>query len=798
MNGIHYVGEWLWAAYLGKGALAVAIASALVGLTAGLRAYFIPEDRQARTILRGVLWVHFLAVVGIGVMLYVLILYHRFEFQYVWQHSSRALPLKYIISSLWEGQEGSFWLWTFWNSVLLLFLVRRRHAVTWGAAAAVFLGQVMFLSMLLGIEVAGFKIGSNPFLLLRETMNAPIFARPDYLSFIEDGTGLNPLLQSYWMVIHPPILFLGFATAGIPFALATAFLLKPQTPHWLPWMQRWSLLGGAFLGLGVLLGALWAYEALNFGGYWAWDPVENSSLVPWLVLVAGLHTLLIYQARGVHLRLTLFLLMLTHWLILYSTFLTRSGVLGNASVHSFTDMGLGGQLTFWLVFFAIIGSTLLLWRWKKLGGKPTEESLYSREFWMYVGTLVLVLSSFHIIAVTSLPVVNKIFGTNLAPPIDVVQHYNRVQLPFAIVILLLTGVGMFLQYRRTVPSLFRKRLGITVLMAVVMTAVAEPAWQPDVWIYRITAFAGWTAAIGNGWILGELIWKKRFRLMGGALAHVGLALMILGVLVSSAKKEVISRNTAGINFGDNFSAQSKMENVLIYRDSTAPVGPYRAHYSATLREPPQTRYRVDFQDTTGKEQFTLYPSARISKDMGLVASPDIKKWWDRDLYVHITAIPDTTDPAFQAHIKSSDTLLIAPFDTFSWRHYRVRSEGLFQPEGEDFSDSVITTRLILVLEDTLHRKDTTVLAPQWRLEGRQVITVPDQSRTTQAELLGILPDRQQLQIVLAELTPPSRPYIILKAIVFPFINLLWLGGFLMIGGFLFSAYGRKVPGGKKP
>ncbi len=797
MSDIQYIGEWLWAAYAGKGAVAAALALAVLGVAAGLRAYFYPDDRWARPILRAAVWGHFLSVAAIGAVLYVLILNHRFEFQYVWQHSSRALPLKYVISSLWEGQEGSFWLWTFWNSVLLLFLVRRNYAVTWGAAVVVFLGQVMFLSMLLGVKIGDITIGINPFLLLRETMAAPIFSRPDYVSLIQDGTGLNPLLQSYWMVIHPPVLFLGFASAGIPFALVAAMLMKKGVPHWLPWTQRWALVGGAFLGLGILLGALWAYEALNFGGYWAWDPVENSSLVPWLVLVAGIHMLLIYQARRAYLRLTLFFLMAVYWLLLYSTFLTRSGVLGNASVHSFTDMGLGGQLIFWLAFFVLLGTGLYVRRWKDLRGKDIQESLYSREFWMYIGALIVFLSSFHIIVVTSLPVINKVLGTHLAPPTDAIQHYNRVQLPFAVIILLLTAAGMFLEYRRTPSGVFLRRLGMTVLMGLLITITAEWAWQLNTWAYRLLSFAGWTAAIGNGWILWGYLRKKRFRLIGGALSHTGLAVMVLGVLVSSAKKEVISRNTAGVDFGDNFSVQSKLENVLIYRDSTALVGPYQVRFSGTRWEAPQTYYRVDFADTAGRESFTLYPSAQISKNMGLVASPDIQKWWDHDLYVHITAIPDTSDPAFHARILAADTLLMAPIDTFTWRHYQVRTEGLFQPEDESLSDTAIRTRLLMVLEDTL-RQNRLMLAPEWHLQGRLVMTVPDMDshQTVQAELLQILPEQQRLRVVLAALQPPSRPYIILKAIAFPFINLLWLGGVLMLLGFGAAAYGRKLPKGK--
>ncbi len=795
MSPIEYVGEWLWAAHWGKFFIAAALTSALLGAIAGIRALRRPDDPWAFPVLRATVWIHLVAVVGIGTILYILIYNHRFEFYYVWQHSSITLPIKYIISSMWEGQEGSFWLWMLWNSVLLTVLVRKSRPISWGAAGVVFVSQVMFASMLLGVEVFGVKIGSNPLALLREAMDAPIFSRPDYLQFITDGTGLNPLLQSYWMVIHPPMLFIGFAGAGIPFAIVMAHLLAPHQKHWLPLLHRWALWGAAFLGFGIILGAAWAYEALNFGGYWAWDPVENSSLVPWIILVAAIHLLLIYRARKAYLRLTLAFFLLAYWLILYSTFLTRSGVLGNASVHSFTDMGLGGQLTFWLAFFAVGSVAALARRWKQLATPAIPEHLYSREFWMYVGSLVLFLAAFHIIAVTSLPVLNKVLGTQLAPPTDPIDHYNRVQLPVAVVVLILSAVAMFLQYRQHQARGFWKRFGVTVAAALLITALTEWAWQLRAWPFRLLSWAGWTALLANGHLLWGYLRKRRWRLIGGALAHVGLALMILGVLVSSAKKNVISRNIEGIDFGDEFSMQTKLENVLIFEDSSTWVGPYRATYLGSHVDPPLTLYEVRFADSASGETFTLFPSAQISKDMGLVASPDIRKWWDRDLYVHITAIPDTGTAAFAPQIAIADTLKIPPTDTtLTWQGWHIRSRGIYTP-AEPTDAANIQVQLVTEWTDSTGTRSVT-LQPQWHLQDGQVRILPDRSEDLliHAELIEILPQEEKIRIVLARLQPPPRPYIILKAIVFPFINLLWLGTLLMTLGFVIAAVARKVPG----
>ena len=204
--------------------------------------------------------------------------------------------------------------------------------------------------MLLGVYIGTYKVGGNPFILLRDTLAGPIFQRANYLDFIKDGNGLNVLLQNYWMVIHPPTLFLGFASTIVPFSFTIASLWKRDYTGWVKAALPWTLFSTMILGIGILMGGAWAYEALSFGGFWAWDPVENASLVPWLTLVAGLHVLVAYRSSGYGLVAVYMLFITTFILILYSTFLTRSGILGNTSVHAFTDLGMSGHLLFFMLF----------------------------------------------------------------------------------------------------------------------------------------------------------------------------------------------------------------------------------------------------------------------------------------------------------------------------------------------------------------------------------------------------------------------------------------------------------------
>jgi cytochrome c-type biogenesis protein CcmF len=204
------------------------------------------------------------------------------------------------------------------------------------------------------------------------------------------------------------VLFLGFASMIIPFAYALSALWTREYTAWIKPVLPWALFAGMILGTGVMMGAAWAYESLTFGGYWAWDPVENGSLVPWLTLIAGIHTLLAYKHSGHALKSTFFFFFISFVLILYATFLTRSGILGETSVHSFTDLGMSGQLLVYMGVFTIPAFVLLIARRKEIPGVKKEESSYSREFWLFIGALVLLIAAIQISFTTSIPVWNKL------------------------------------------------------------------------------------------------------------------------------------------------------------------------------------------------------------------------------------------------------------------------------------------------------------------------------------------------------------------------------------------------------
>jgi cytochrome c-type biogenesis protein CcmF len=225
-----------------------------------------------------------------------------------------------MISCFWEGQEGSFLLWAFWQMMLGFFVLKL--PVQWKAPVMAVLccSQALIISMLLGVYFWDFKLGSTPFMLLRDVMaDAPVFQKSNYLDFVKDGKGLNPLLQNYWMVIHPPVLFLGFASTIIPFGFAIAGLWTKNYGEWVKPAFPWVLFSVGILGTGILMGGIWAYEALTFGGFWAWDPVENASLIPWIIMVACLHTMLVYNSTR-HALFTTFTLALSSFLLVLYAF----------------------------------------------------------------------------------------------------------------------------------------------------------------------------------------------------------------------------------------------------------------------------------------------------------------------------------------------------------------------------------------------------------------------------------------------------------------------------------------------
>jgi cytochrome c-type biogenesis protein CcmF len=441
-----------------------------------------------------------------GISLMLSILNHEFIFNYVARYSSRDLPLLYLISSFWAGQEGSFLLWVFlgaWLGLILIYLSGPREP------------RVMLVYNLNNLFLMILLIKQSPFLM---SPFAPA-----------DGNGLNILLQDPWMAIHPPIVFLGYAAYAIPFAHAVTAFWSREYDSWIKPGLPWAIFAYVTLGAGIIIGGFWSYKVLGWGGYWGWDPVENASLLPWLAGTALVHGMILQNTKK-RLRKTNFLLVsFAFILVIYCTFLTRSGILADFSVHSFTDLGITGLLVLFMGVFTILSLILLVVRAKDLSTSNAPEIAYfSREFGFIAAIFLLCLSCLITGLGTSAPLITRMMAK--ASKVST-EFYVQTNLPPAVLILLLLAFVPMMSFGRNHPSQLIKKLPWAAAGAVIALAITLWHGVPDSRSLMIAIPAG--GATGMNLVLAIGLMRKRFTLSSGALIHLGVGLMFLGIMASS-------------------------------------------------------------------------------------------------------------------------------------------------------------------------------------------------------------------------------------------------------------------------
>jgi cytochrome c-type biogenesis protein CcmF len=755
--------------------------------------------------------VHSLSVIGIMGSLYYLIFSHAFEYQYVWQHSAKSLPLKYMISCLWEGQEGSFLLWSFWQVLLGLILIRTAGKFETGVMLVFGLVQAFLASMLLGVYVFGTKIGSSPFILIRELpeyIGMPFTQMPDYLESpqFQDGRGLNPLLQNYWMVIHPPTLFLGFAAVLVPYAFAMTSLWRGQVKKWIKPALSWTFFAIMILGLGILMGGAWAYEALSFGGFWAWDPVENAILVPWLTLVGAGHLMLLEKARGGNLTTTISLVVISFILVLYSTFLTRSGILGDSSVHAFVDLGLNGQLLLYLLFFVFGSLALMIWRRKKMRSKRKEDPIWTREFWMFIGAMVLTISSFQITFSTSIPVLNKLgvvkllnpfrklLGMDvlesLAPPLDPIAHYNSWQVPFAIIIALLIAFTQFLKYKKGNFRGLWKLIWMPVVISLILsilTAVGLGMKEP---VYILLLFSSIFAVVANFDYWRKMLGGK-FNKGGSSVAHIGFGLILVGALISNAQKTVISQN-------DEYIAKDfpQNENLLIELGDTLRMGDYLVHWKGERNEGIYRYFDMEYfrEEDDGLElAFTLSPFIQLNEMMGNVAEPATRHFLTHDIYTHITYAepPEQRAQRLEEGYGHEAEVELNVGDTAIYQSHFVILDSL-EIDTSRNSMEMIDLGLIAHLRLINIQGLENMVRPSYRVYGQQLIKEEAFTEDKKMKFVfeDVLPESGKIRLKAWKDISDEKEFVVMKAIIFPYINLLWLGSILMCIGTILAVVQR--------
>jgi cytochrome c-type biogenesis protein CcmF len=514
---------------LGRAALVVCFGLAVYAVVAGFWGAHTRRRRLSRS-AQNALVAAFVAAAVATVVLLVALVSSDFSFTYVSAFTSRELPLTYKLTALWGGQEGSLLLW-------LLVL-------TGYSAAAVLLDRkagrelVVWVVPVLGIVAAFFSMlvvfVASPF----DTQLAPA-----------DGRGLNPSLQSPYMQAHPPMLYLGYVGLTVPFAFAMGALLSRGTDErWIVATRRWTLAAWMFLGIGQLLGAKWAYEEVGWGGYYAWDPVENAALMPWLAATAFLHSVMVQEKKGMLKVWNMLLVMLAFALSLFGTFLTRSGVLN--SIHSFTESSIGPWFLGFICFVVVSSLVLLFTRLPLLRSKTRLESLVSREATFLYNNLLLVALCLTILWGVTFPILSEaVRGESVTVGRPYYDFFLRA---FGLPLLLLMGIGPLIAWRRASLSSLKRVFfwptAFALVVGILLIVAGAGSSAPGLIAYTFSAFAAATIVLefargtaARRALSGEtvpraftsLIGRNRRR-YGGYVVHAAIVLLAIGIAGSSA------------------------------------------------------------------------------------------------------------------------------------------------------------------------------------------------------------------------------------------------------------------------
>ena len=767
-----------------------------------------------------IFYIHSLAVFGIIGTLFYLISNHYFEYHYVFSHSSKLLPVYYQISCFWEGQEGSFLLWMFWNAVLGIILINTNKFWKAPVMFIMSLTQVFLASMILGVVIFDIKLGSSPFMLLRDVIDAPIFkTNPNFIP--EDGNGLNPLLQNYWMVIHPPTLFLGFATTVIPFAYCLGGLIIGKNKEWIRPALPWAQFSAMILGVGILMGAYWAYETLNFGGYWNWDPVENAIYVPWLVLVAAIHVMIAYKKSGSALKLSMILVVASFILVLYATFLTRSGILGNSSVHSFTDLGLSGQLLIYLLAFLGLSIYLIVKRWKEIPSTEEETSTYSREFWIFMGSAVLCLMAFQVIAYTSMPVYNNIgaffgFDLRMAPPTDIYDAYSLPQLVLSVFLAILSGTGQFFWWKKMDKQKLKSELTTPFIISLIISGLVIVLGKITDPFYLILLISAVYSVVANAKILFT-IGRSNIKLSGGSITHIGVALMLVGILFSSGYSTILSTNYTSMVWSTEFPEEVNRDNLLLFINEPRQMSEYSMIYrgvrkdtreegfvdqssilptinplkvvkrgtqgrdTLTLINPENSYFEVEYHTEEGR-QFTLYPRVQINQSMDMIVySPDIKRKLNADMYTHVRTFPD---PDQEPEWSDPEEVKVTIGDQFFINDYvatLIRMEPVSEIDGSPLSKDDVAVKAVIEVQGEYQNY---LAEPIFIIRQKEFVGRIDDQVNDLAFKISIQNISPQENAVILAYQTTQKDWIIMEAVKKPWINLLWVGTLLLVIGFI--------------
>jgi cytochrome c-type biogenesis protein CcmF len=609
--------------YVGLTLAALGVAASIMGAVTHSRSLIVAGERSSLVVTA-------LLTVAMA-LLALLFLTDDYSVKYVAEHSSVSTPALYKFTALWGGQSGSLLLWVWIQSLYTAGVVltnRRKNRDLLPYANAV-------LTTITGFILVTLCFASNPFLRL---------ASPP-----ADGAGLNPLLQNSMMAIHPPTLYVGYVGFSVPFAFAMAALITGHLGDtWIRTVRRWTLFTWFVLGTGIILGSWWAYLELGWGGYWAWDPVENASLMPWLIGTAFLHSVMIQERRRMLKVWNMILVSLAFALSILGTFITRSGII--SSVHSFAQSSVGYFFLFFLLAVIFAATALILYRLPELSSKNRIESIASKESSFLFNNVLLVGITFAVLWGTLFPILSEwVRGTKITVTTSWFNHFN---VPLGLALLALTGIGPLLAWRKTTMVLlvrnFRLPLAVTILSSILMFALgvreiaATVSYTFCIFVVACTAVEFMHGAAARQRLHKEGVMAAMLNLVahnkrryGGYIVHVGIVLIFMGITGSSVFQ---SEGTYTVAPGETFNLgryQMTFQQVVFSQTDRADS------YVATVDV---ARDNVPVTTLTPAREF--FPSFRNQP----ASEVDIHHTLTEDLYLVLLSAADDGSATFKGYL----------------------------------------------------------------------------------------------------------------------------------------------------
>jgi len=723
----------------------LAISIAFVASTVATAAYWLyykeNDERFYNLANRG------FAIMGVGVIFSVVLLYfniftHNFQLDYVYSYTSTKLSTYYLISTFWAGQQGTFLLWLMYATVFGIILIR---------TVAKKQPMVMFFLMLVQSFLLLILLKKSPFSMIWNVHpDAAVGMMP------ADGRGLNPLLQNPWMIIHPPIMFVGYSSTVVAFSLALSAMVTRNFQGWIKTARPWVLFTTLTLGTGVIMGGYWSYVTLGWGGYWAWDPVENASFVPWLFTAVLLHGLVIQDRQKGLVKTNLFLAGLAFISVLWGSFLTRSGVLADFSVHSFAESDLNLYLIALVTFFSGIFIYQYFKSVKLIDSPRFAEGIFSRESFMLIGMMSILFTGITVFIGTSAPIYTGLFGK----PSNVSQNfYNTISIPVAFFMLLSMAIAPLLAWK---ISDFRKKgtIGLSAAAALLVTAVSVALGLTKP-VSIVLVFLSIFAIVINSKVSFQFL-KKIPTKSGAYLSHVGIAMMVIGIITSSM-----------------YSTSEKV--TLPEGQFTKTQFGYDIQFVNFVNNPDgKERAKLLVKKEDGGENYVALPQFYFSDyTQSYMVSPHVKVGMAKDIYISpISFIPGEKSDNQQVELTRNSTQTVGDIKV-TFNKFDVSNHMENAPTS-------VKADLTIAVQENSNWKDYSIAPAMWMENGKlesDEAAVPNTGYKIRIESLDASQGMVRLAVMKPSTDQPAGPNVLaVEVSEKPLISILWFGALVFIGG----------------